>query len=369
MKQTRVPITAWPIQSAGLIVVACVVAALLGGSQRSPHKAVLAVGDVASLNSALSAAHDGDTILLKSGVYSGVRASNLSFDQNVTIRSENPKARAQLTNFAIRKSKGLTFEDLEFAAQGPSYESFIAVDSSALEFRRIFVHGSLDGDTSNDGQGIGILRGRNIRIVDSEFRQLHRAVSMSQSESIFVIGNVFQDLRTTGVVGAEVMHVEISDNDFSSFHPQTADHPDAVQFLTAGTSQTTRNIVVRNNLIHRGEGKATQGIFFRDQVGTLPYQDVVIQGNHIIGTGYGALYVIGARNLHVSDNVLVSNPGKENRTWMIIKNVDGGLVADNQAISITFENVENLKQERNRLNKPANDEGRAALKAWEAARR
>ena len=352
-----------------MIVVAGAVATLIGASQKSPRKAILSVGDVASLNAALSAAHDGDTLLLKPGVYSGVRASNLSFDQNVTIRSEDLQARAQLTNFAIRKSKGLTFEDLEFSAQGPNYESFIAVDSSGLEFRRIFVHGSLDNDPSNDGQGIGILRSRNIRIVDSEFRQLHRAVSMSRSEGVFVIGNVFRELRTTGVVGAEVTHVEVSGNDFSSFHPRVADHPDAVQFLTAGTSQTTRNIVVQNNVIHRGDGSATQGIFFRDQVGTLPYENVVIQGNHVIGTGYGALYVVGARNLHVSDNVLVSNPGKENRTWMIIKNVDGGLVADNQAISITFENVQNLRQERNRINRPVNDQGRAALKAWEATRR
>ncbi|MES3026265.1 MAG: right-handed parallel beta-helix repeat-containing protein [Pseudomonadota bacterium] len=351
----------------GVVAGGAIIASLVGGSERIRREAVILVEDASSLNTALRRAQGGDAILLKPGVYSGVEVNRLSFDKPVTIRSESPAARATLTNFWVRNSKGLSFEDLEFEAQGPDYVSFQVIDSEVVSFKNIEVHGSLDGNTGNDGQGLGVLRSKDVQVTGSEFHQLHRALSMSQSENLLIAESKFHDLRTTGFVGAELTNVEILRNNFSNFSPVPNDHPDAIQFLTSGTKQVTRNITVQGNLISRGTGEPSQGIFFKDEVGTLPYEDVKIRDNLVLGTGYGGIYVIGARNLVATGNQLFSNPDKVNRTWVIFQNVDRAEVTDNQAISITFDNVTNLVQARNRLNQPVNDGGAAALKAWPGA--
>src|SRR3546814_18636009 len=100
-------------------------------------------------------------------------------------------------------------------------------------------------------------------------------------------GNSFHTMRSDGVRGGGTNDVVISNNYFTDFHPVGADHPDAIQLWTTNTTESARNISITGNVFERGDGDIIQGIFLRDQSGgKLPYQDVTISDNIVLGGMY-----------------------------------------------------------------------------------
>jgi hypothetical protein len=324
----------------------------------------LQASNTAELNTALHSAQAGDTIYLAAGTYSGLAIKSLIFSSAVTITSADPLHRAVLTNFDVTSVQGLTFSNLEFSSTGTVGTAFNISKSQYLTFDHINAHGSLDGNAQNDSQGLGILNSNHINVTNSEFQQFYRGVQFGNSNDITVSGNNIHDLRTSGVVGAGVFNIKVLDNQISSIHPMTGDHPDAIQFFTSGTTVASHDILVADNVITRGGGDGTQGIFFRDQVGTLPFNNVTIHDNLVVGTGYGGIYVVGATNLHVDSNQLVSTVGKVYNTWMLVQNSDQVVSASNQALQISYDTSTHVTDTSNTLNTVVTDNGAAALQAW-----
>jgi hypothetical protein len=159
----------------------------------------------------------------------------------------------------------------------------------------------------------------------------------------------------------------VADNAVWNIRPMPGDHPDAIQFLTAGSKAPATDIRVTGNVVFRGEGQATQGIFLRDQVGTLPFERVTIADNLIVGTGYNGILVMGAKDLAITGNELVSNPGGTNNTWLRVERGEGVTASRNRAQLISFDASTNVKESGNRLTEPVSDKGLAALRAWAAA--
>ena len=118
--------------------------------------ATINVSSTAALNTALKAAKAGDTILLSTGTYT-LNASGLTFASDVTVASANTGKPAVITSLAINDTMGLTLRDLELKAGATAGTNpFKVVDSGDIHFERLSVHGSLDGNPSNDGNVIRI---------------------------------------------------------------------------------------------------------------------------------------------------------------------------------------------------------------------
>jgi len=327
----------------------------------------MTVDNVAALKSALKSAQSGDTIVLAPGTYSGVEFEGVSFPGGVTITSADPGQKAVLTNFNISNAQGLTFTNLELLAQKPANFAFIIRGSSNITFDHVSVHGSLDGDSGNDANGLQFLNNKNVAVTNSEFQQLARGAAFGMSSNVNVASNYVHDIRSDGFDFAEVSNVRVTDNVLKSFSPAPKDHPDAIQFWTAGTKTASQDILISGNLIMRGEGTGSmQGIFMGDELGALPFTRVTVANNLIVGTGYNAVRIHGAKDLTLTNNELVSNPGQENRTFMLIQKADGVTATGNKAISIGFDRVTNLTQDDNKTTKPVDDHGQGALKAWGA---
>jgi hypothetical protein len=204
-------------------------------------------------------------------------------------------------------------------------------------------------------------------VTRSEFQQLARGGAFGKSSHVTVSGNYVHDIRSDGFDFAEVSNVRVTDNVLKSFSPSPKDHPDAIQFWTAGTKTPSQDILISGNLIMRGEGTGSmQGIFMGDEVGSLPFTRVTISNNLIVATGYNAIRIHGAQDLTLTDNELISNPG-ENKTFMLIQKADGVAAKGNKAISIGFDRVTNLKEDGNKTTGPAKDRGEGALRSWGAA--
>ncbi len=326
----------------------------------------ITVSNTAGLTAALKSAHDGDTISLKAGAYSGLDIGHVNFANGVTIASADPLHEAVLTNFHIGDSSGLHFSKLEFQVNGAQNGSwgFLVENSKNIAFDHLSVHGSLDGNAQNDGEGIGVLGSSHISITNSEFQQLFRGVAFGTGSDLTVSGNSFHDLRTTGLMVSQTAKATITNNTFTNFKPMADDHPDAIQFMTTGSTAGSHDITISGNVITRGAGDGVQGIFLRDEIGTMPYTNVTISNNLLIGTGYNGVAVLGGKNLAITDNTLVSYSGSTNVNWLLVQNADTVTASGNSAATIGFDKVTNLIEKGDTLNTAVTDNGKAALASW-----
>ena len=328
----------------------------------------ITVSNTAELSAALRSAQDGDTISLTAGTYSGLNFNHVNFATGVTITSLDPQNQAVLTNFNISESSGLTFRNLEFQANGGkgSLWGFQVNNSQNIAFDHLDVHGT-DANPQNDAEGIGAWGSANVSFTNSEFHQLARGATFGEGSNLTVTGNSFHDLRTTGLMVAQTAKADISNNSFTDFKIVTGDHPDAIQFLTTGTTSASHDINITGNLITRGTGDAVQGIFLYDEVGTLHYNNVNIANNLLIGTGYNGIAVLGGQNVAVINNTLLSYVGDTNVTWVMVQSSDTVTASGNTAKSFIFDKDTNLTEVGDVRNAAITDNGQAALVVWNQA--
>lgn len=336
--------------------------------------ATINVSTTAALTSALKSAVSGDVIKLAAGTYSGFGASNLTFTNGVTITSADPAKQAILTDFSITNVHGVTFSNLEmvatthldYIANNTNYYAFKVAKSSDIHFDKIYAHGSLDGNAQNDVLGLQIRDSSNVSVTNSEFEQLNRALAVGNTKDVVVSGNEVHGLRSDGFNFAQVSKVKVTGNVFHDFDPVKGDHPDAIQFWTTSTTVASSDILISGNVITRGDGEYTQGIFMRDETGVLPYERVTISDNLIVGTGWSGLRVIGAKNLTITNNELVSVTG-DYTTYMLIQKADGVVATGNSSARISFDEVKNLTDRGNVITKTVADLGLSDVKDWAAS--
>jgi VCBS repeat-containing protein len=274
------------------------------------------VSNSAGLIAALGHSQGGDTILLASGTYSSVSITNFHSNGVINIASANAATPAVISQLAINNSSGLKFSGVTLANStysNPSSSSastpFQVFNSSNITFSGISVHGSLDGNADDDINGMLVQYSKNITIENSTFQQLRNAILESNNSDVNITNNNIHDIRTDGIDNSGTSNIIISGNNFSNFFPvgdaATGDHPDAIQFWTSGTTSSASNITIVDNTYVRGSGLAAQGIFVTDQVG-LPYENVVISGNTIIGGQPNAIDLQNGINVNVSSNTVES---------------------------------------------------------------
>lgn len=317
------------------------------------------IDSTAELMAALNKAKGGEVLTLAPGTYPGVTIRGMHKAPAVVITGKG----AVLPGLKVDKSSGLVFRRLEFAVPSPGQFAYLVSSSNNITFDGLSVHGPLGGSPQGKASGISILKSSNIKVLNSEFQQLRRGVGVGSSQDVVISGNSFHDLQTDGIMAAQVTNIQIVKNNFFSFFPIKGDHPDAIQFLTAGTSQASRDILISDNTALRGNGSAMQGVFMRDEKQMYPYENVRILNNLLIGTGYNGIAITGGRGIEISGNELLSYEGKTNLNWVLVRQANGVVVQNNKALKIGYENVTGLKESGNKTNKPVRDGGAAVLAA------
>jgi Ca2+-binding RTX toxin-like protein len=327
---------------------------------------IYSVNDASTLNAMLKLAQPGDSYALAPGTYSGVLINSLALS-GVTITSANPLTPAVITDLYVYNSSGVTFSQLEFQANASFGDNVWRVTgSNDVHFDHLNVHGSLDGDPSNDVIGFLIRTSTNVSVTNSEFQQLENAVSHLDDNFLTITGNSFHDIRTDGIRGGGSSNVLISGNSFTDFHPAVGDHPDAIQFWTTNTTASAHDITITNNIYLRGSGDVVQGIFLRDEVGTLPYQNVTIQGNYIIGGLYNGIAVLGANNLTIDSNTVTGF--SDQKSWIRLEDVSNATISNSRADTfLTTVNDTQVSQTGNLTPPPASDGGTAAMALWQSS--
>jgi Ca2+-binding RTX toxin-like protein len=331
---------------------------------KEEHVSIITVGSTASLGAALANAHAGDTIQLQAGQYDGLAIRNLTFAQDVTITSSDPSHQAVLTNFDVTNVTGLTVRNVDLFANGPAnYFDFNVRNSTDVHFDHVTIHGSLDNNSGNDANGILFQSSNDVSITNSVFQQLGHGAAVLAGSKVQFGGNTVHDMRSDGFDFAQVDHVTVSGNNFTNFHPVAGDHPDAIQFWTTGTTSASHDIVVSNNVVTEGNGSGSQGVFFKDELGNLAFQNVTISGNLIEGGYYNGIRVTHADGLTLSNNTLTTNVnGMQAR--LEIDDSNNVAASNNQAVSYILNNNTHLVESGDTFNNVMSDNGNSVLANW-----
>lgn len=322
---------------------------------------IFTVNSAAELTATLSKSQNGDVIQLAAGSYGNVQISGINIVGNVTITSADPHNQAVLNGLLVKASSGLTFShlDLSNVVQG-SHNAFQVLGSQNVVMDHLMVHG-----LANLGSGVesGLMMVRNsanVTVSNSEFSNGWYALTMLDNNGLTVSGNYVHDMRTDGIRGGGNSNLLITRNTLTDFYPTATDHPDAIQIWTGNTTASASNITITDNVIVRGKGAAVQGIFVRDQVGTLPYKNMTVTGNIVAGGAYNGIaldHVIGGS---ISNNIVAGILG--DRSWVRYSNSTNLAVTNNK--STFFLTTTDAGTNGNVLIPEVTDGGATWLSSW-----
>ncbi|MGZ3343179.1 MAG: Ig-like domain-containing protein [Caulobacteraceae bacterium] len=251
------------------------------------------VTNTSELVAAVWAAHGGDTIKLAAGTYDYAALDGLKFDSTVHITSADFSHQAVINGMEIAADTNMAFDHLTIQANGATGLSILG--DTNVSFSNMTVGGDVG---TIYGLGAMVRGSTNVSISDSVFSWLGSGVAQLDNNGLTISNNIFHDIEIDGVVGSGSSNVVVSGNSFSTFHPQTGDHPDAIQFFADSDGTQSSNILIKDNVITRGTGDPYQGIFIENT------NHIEITGNAMEGTMTNGISLSNVAEGLVTNNFL-----------------------------------------------------------------
>lgn len=285
------------------------------------------VTSAAQLQTALASATGGDTISLAAGNYGKVSIANRNYTSAVTIQSATG-TKAHFDGLVVEKSSFLNFQSIDLgrglAANEPEYTKISTIqNSSNIKMADMSIHGSLDGNSANDGIGLFVNRVTGFELTGSSVEQVFRGVLVQASHGVEIENTRFNEMRSDGINVAGVVGVTLDGNSFTNFRPVGTDHADAIQFWNVSQPFGSENIVIKNNVIMNGTGTGPQGILMNGNNG-WDYKNVVIENNMIYSNdSYHGIYVQGANNVRIAGNTTLSHQSDRDYMWIKVESISG----------------------------------------------
>lgn len=325
--------------------------------------ATIRVSTAGELMAAAARARAGDTIALAAGSYDNVSLRNIKFAAPVTITSATPDNPAQIHGLKAFGVENLTFRNVVFADKDCSTAYDFEIKNAAkISFDGVVIRGQ-EGEEGYQANPFMVRGSRDISITNSEITHLRYGINMLDNSGVTIKGNYFHDLRADGFHGGGLSNILIADNVFTNFYPEAGDHPDAIQFWTANQKVSAENITITGNVIHRGDGGTIQGIFMGDETNALPYKNVTISENIVIGGMYNGIHVERAEGLAVTDNIVAGY--LDQASWIRVADVT--TMTGNVAQLFMIDGTTVAPSAGNALTPAIYDQGSAFLSQWLAA--
>ena len=319
----------------------------------------ITVSNASQLQTALASAHSGETILLAPGNYGSLTIYERNFTGgSVTIAAASSSQSSVLTGLHVNQSSGFVFSGIELnGSSATAAYSNTVTNSSDITFTNLTVHGNLSSG------GIEIQNSSEIAVLNSNFHNLANGIGELNNTNINISGNAFSYVEGDGIDNAGVTGVSITNNTFTDFYGgSSSSHPDAIQFWTTGTNHSSSDININNNTITIGSGAQIQGVFMTDQIGNLPYENVNIAGNTIVGESWNGITVNHAQSLTVSDNEVIgltdsgltlqaqTSFGVAASSGIGLTNVNDATLAGNNSSGYSFSGDSNIGMNANAIN-------------------
>jgi hypothetical protein len=312
-----------------------------------------------ALTEALAAAAAGSVVEVPAGHYRWLGLTDRSFpaDQPLVIRAATPAEPPVFSGMDLRRVQNVIVEGIIFDYAYSTSDVDLHYPFNVFQSRNVTLRGNLfEGDPGADGYGTGvgfqIRDNEGIRFENNEVRGFQRGIIVSYTSDLVILGNNFHSMRSDGMNFAQVNGVLIEGNWIHDFNKnlESGDHPDMIQFWTAGTERPSTDITIRNNLLLAGSGGWTQSIFIRNELvdtgqasEEMYYRNILIEGNLIVNAHLHGITVGETDGLTIRNNTMVRNPAaagaannpalwtpvirlrEQSRNVSVMRNVTGGL--------------------------------------------
>ena len=301
-----------------------------GAGATAPLGGATTVSSMTELESALRSARDGDVVEMVAGAYPFARIRGVRVDGTVTVRPA-PGAAVVLAGLDLRDVAGLTLSGLTFRGDpAPGRYQLLVTGGERVRLESMAFDGAEEGGDRRIVSSVMLRDVRDAVVRDSRFTGGWHGLSLLNVDGLLVEGNTFRGLETDGVRGGGVNHAVIARNSFTDFHPRDGDHPDGIQLWSTRQDTPARDIVIRENLVVRGHGAPTQGVFVRDTHLKLPFEGLVVRDNLVVGGLYNGITVAGATAPVIQNNTVLSQPDHD--SWIRLSDATQARVTGNQAM-------------------------------------
>jgi len=286
------------------------------------------------------------TIRLEPGNYGELIIRDREAGGQLTIESADRHAPAVITRLRLNGADRTLIQDVIIKASGPlgPAEHLVTIRKSnnvALERVRI------EGADRNQGGGLLLRAGEYLRVEGSTISGFRYGISMQDLRDVRIEGNELYGLRTDAIRGGGVSDLLVASNVIGDFFPAPADHPDGIQLWSKGEERAARNIVIRDNLLVRGKGDPFQGIFIRDNLTQLPFENVRVSGNLVIGSMSHGISFNGLANGDIAENEVVAFPDAE--AWIYVDRATDVRLTSNRAMKIVIRRSAEVSEQGNEL--------------------
>jgi hypothetical protein len=307
-----------------------------------------AVRDSGEIWEAINKAKPGQVVKVAPGVYTPLKLYAIRFPGgDVTVTSADPAHPATIKGLTVMESEGIVFTHLDITVNSTSGFAVTLNHSSKIKFSDVTMRSVAVGD----GNAAMVRDSSEIAIENSEIHHLGTGINHLNSDHIEFIGNSIHDIQSDGIRGGGSSFVTIDKNRFTDFYPKPDDHPDAIQFWTRSTKGPTHDLQITNNTYVRGRGDHIQGIFVGNE-DQIPFENVTISGNAIIGGMYHGITIFQGNHIVVSGNVVQGYD--DMNSWIMITTSTNSSISNNQATTYQLDNKnDHLAQSGNKQIRPA----------------
>ncbi len=327
------------------------------------------VTNAAGFSRAVDAAKSGSVIRLAPGNYGDLSVVGLKITTGtVRITSLDAKNPAVVTSFLVKNSSGLAIDTLTIDATATTKSfPFVVMNSDNIALDNLTAFGDGYGANPTAISAIILRDSTNVSLTRSRISKFWHGVTLLNVTGARVADNELRQLRTDGIRGGGVSNSTIEGNVMADFHPIPLDHPDGIQLWSVDQTTSATNVTIRDNLVVRGKGEATQGIFIRDVGQTLPFKNLQVYGNLIIGGRTNGIAFDGVQGAQVHDNQVVSFADRPSR--IRVQKATGVALDRNVAEKFVFENAKLTHSSDNTLlQSDAASKVPTRIKTWAAAR-
>ncbi|MEZ5920327.1 MAG: right-handed parallel beta-helix repeat-containing protein [Parvularculaceae bacterium] len=240
------------------------------------------VTNAAELSAALNAAKGGEIISLAPGDYEVLALKGHDFAKRVTLTAADPAHAPQFKSIFLYKVSNLAFDGvaLRLGPARPLLDYAVTMrESSHISFTRFDVASAADGVVGNDGYGFMIRDCSHVTIADGAIHDTFRGIASFDNNDVVISGVSFSMMGSDGIVARGAVRLTIENNHFADaalLDPKRF-HPDAIQLWSRGAVRANDGVIIRNNVVFRGAGDATQGIFIKSP--EIASRNLLIENN------------------------------------------------------------------------------------------
>ena len=257
-------------------------------------------------------------VLLAPGDYGTLNLRGIRFPSKVVIEGADPRRAPTFRGLVLRDVGNLAIRNVAVKPTGKadpaSRYGALLMGSDDIELDGVAFVGPGPGIDRSYLAGVMLRSGKNIVVSRSYFKNFRHGLELLNVENTRIVLNEFEKLQTDAIRGGGVNRLLIANNVMTGFSPRPKDHPDGIQLWSTNQKKPGTDIEIRGNLVARGNGAPTQGVFIRDTKLKMPFERLKIADNLIIGGLWNGISVSGAHGVTITNNCVVSR--SDQKSWI-----------------------------------------------------